>query len=234
MPSVPTQDSPTAVTALSIFDLDSTLTRHGTYSPFLIFAARRLAPWRLVLIPVVLLAMLGYGLKLISRQRLKSTMHRILLGRRVSKVRVDAIAAAFADHTLHRNFHRDALTLVRAERAAGRTVIVATAAFKYYASAIAEALGDVGLIATESVWDGGDLTPAIDGQNCYGAAKLDMIKAHLEQQGIARHKVHIRFYSDHVSDAPSLEWADEPIATNPSRKLVSLAKSKGWQLLIFG
>jgi HAD superfamily hydrolase (TIGR01490 family) len=231
---VPTQDSPTAVTAVSIFDLDGTLTRYGTYSPFLIFAARRLAPWRLVLIPFVLLAMLCYLLKLISRQRLKSTMHRVLLGRRVSKARVTVIASAFADHTLHRNFYRDALTLVRAERAAGRTVIIATAAFKYYASAIAETLGDVGLIATESVWEGDDLTPEISGQNCYGAAKLDMIKSQLEHRGIARGTAHVRFYSDHVSDAPNLEWADEPIATNPSRKLASLAKTKGWQLLIFG
>jgi HAD superfamily hydrolase (TIGR01490 family) len=234
MPSVPAQDHPTVVTAVSIFDLDSTLTRRGTYSPFLVFAARRLAPWRLLLIPLVLLAMLGHAFKLMSRKRLKSTMHGLMLGRRVSRARVAAVASAFAEQTLQRNFYADARTCLRAEKAAGRTVLIATAANKYYASAIADALGDVGVIATESIWDGDDLTPEIDGHNCYGSAKLERIKAHLEHCGILRHRVHIRFYSDHASDAPSFAWADEPIATNPSRKLVSLAKASGWQLLTFG
>src|SRR3546814_7560257 len=57
----------------------------------------------------------------------------------------------------------------------------------------------------------------IDGENCYGPAKLRMILAWMVAEGIERENAQIRFYSDHVSDAPVMEWADEPFAVNPHR-----------------
>ena len=56
---------------LAIYDMDRTITRTGTYTPFLIHAARRLAPWRLALAPAVPVAMLAYAAKLIDRKTLK-------------------------------------------------------------------------------------------------------------------------------------------------------------------
>ena len=50
-------------------------------------------------------------------------------------------------------------------------------------------------------------------------------------QGIDRGQAHVRFYSDHVSDAPVLEWADEPFAVSPSLKLRKLARRRGWPVL---
>ena len=41
----------------------------------------------------------------------------------------------------------------------------------------------------------------------------------------------IRFYSDHVSDAPVLEWADEPVAVNAHGPLRTLAKARGWPIV---
>jgi phosphoserine phosphatase len=38
----------------------------------------------------------------------------------------------------------------------------------------------------------------------------------------------VRFYSDHASDAPVFEWADEPVAVNPHAKLAKLAATRGW------
>lgn len=39
---------------LSIFDVDRTITRKPTYSLFLLFAMRRHAPWRALLLPLLL------------------------------------------------------------------------------------------------------------------------------------------------------------------------------------
>jgi hypothetical protein len=47
------------MTELAIYDMDRTITRTGTYTPFLIHAARRLTPWRLALLPLAIIAMLG-------------------------------------------------------------------------------------------------------------------------------------------------------------------------------
>jgi uncharacterized membrane protein YczE len=40
---------------LAIYDMDKTITRRATFTPFLIHAALGLAPWRLLLVPLVLM-----------------------------------------------------------------------------------------------------------------------------------------------------------------------------------
>ena len=50
-------------------------------------------------------------------------------------------------------------------------------------------------------------------------------------EGLERNQCHIRAYSDHVSDAPLLNFADEAFATNPHPPLERLAREKGWQIL---
>src|SRR5690606_29315256 len=68
---------------LSIFGLDRTLTVQPTYSRFLLFAARHRAPWRLLLVPLLVPVALLYAVKLISRRTMKEAMHGIALGRRL-------------------------------------------------------------------------------------------------------------------------------------------------------
>ncbi|MEO6360061.1 MAG: hypothetical protein ABIO43_05750 [Sphingomicrobium sp.] len=38
----------------------------------------------------------------------------------------------------------------------------------------------------------------------------------------------MRFYSDHGSDAPVFEWADEAVAVSPHGKLREMAMKRGW------
>ena len=66
---------------LAIYDMDRTITRNPTYTPFLIHAALRLAPWRLLLLPAVMVTMLLYLAKLIDRGRLKEINYDLLVGR---------------------------------------------------------------------------------------------------------------------------------------------------------
>ena len=68
---------------LAIYDMDRTVTRRATYTPFLFHCAMRRAPWRLLLLPLVLLSMLAYAARLIDRGRLKEINHRLLLGSRI-------------------------------------------------------------------------------------------------------------------------------------------------------
>jgi hypothetical protein len=59
------------MTGLAIYDMDRTVTRTGTYTPFLLHCALRRRPWRLLLLPLVLLSMLAYVARLIDRAKLK-------------------------------------------------------------------------------------------------------------------------------------------------------------------
>lgn len=222
---------PISISRVSIFDLDRTITRHGTWSPFLLFAAKQRAPWRLALVPCVGLAMGGYKLGLLSRARLKEFMHVAMIGGRIHEAQILELACNFADHVLAKGVFADALELIQAERISGRDVIIATAAHQFYARLLAERCGVHSVVATHSCWNGDWLTNRISGRNCYGDAKRDMIKEHFRQLGLDRERTHVRFYSDDLSDLPTFAWADEPIAVNPSRKLAWYAMRSGWLIL---
>ena len=71
------------MTDLAVYDMDRTVTRRATYTPFLLHCALHRAPWRLTFLPLVILSMLAYVARLIDRGELKEINHRLLLGHRV-------------------------------------------------------------------------------------------------------------------------------------------------------
>ncbi|MET0240609.1 MAG: HAD-IB family phosphatase [Sphingobium sp.] len=214
---------------LAIFDLDRTLTRVPTWSPFLLYAAWRQSPLRLFLIGGVGIAALARAAGLIDRDRLKEVMHRLLLGPRVSLDRMAATAEAFARVFVDRYIYAEARRQLADDRAAGTRIVIASAAHHFYADAIARELGISDVVATTAMLDAhGNITHRIDGSNCYGLAKLAMIQGWLTEQGIARETAHIRFTSDHVTDIPTLEWADEAIVVNPLEAFERTARQRGW------
>lgn len=218
--------------ALAIYDMDRTITKRATYTPFLIHAALRLAPWRLVFLPLVGLAMLAYVAKLLDRGELKEINYRLLIGGALDPTRLEPVIQSFADRQVATNILPGARASLEADRAAGRRIVMATASYRLYAAAIAERLGIRDVIATETQLDtAGRVVARIEGSNCYGDAKLAMIQAWLEREGLTREAVHIRFYSDHISDSVVHHWSDEPVATNAHDRLVKLAKVEGWEVL---
>ena len=218
-------------TALAIYDMDKTVTRRPTYGLFLVHACLRLAPWRLLFAPLLLLTSALYGLRLVDRARLKEMNFALFVGR-VDPRRLEPVVESFAERQLATNILPGARTRIAEDKAAGRRLVLATASYRLYAAAIARRLGFDDVVATDTSHDRrGRVVARIDGSNCYGIAKLDMIEAWLAREGLARDAVHIRFYSDHVSDAPVHHWSDEPFATNAHDRLVALAESQGWAVL---
>src|SRR5688572_12425282 len=128
------------MTEFAIYDMDRTITRTGTYTPFLLHAARRIAPWRLLLAPAALLAMLAYAAKLIDRKRVKEINQALLLGRHIHAWELAPVTASFADRIMRFNVHPGALAAIAADRAAGRKLLLATASYRLYVEAIAERL----------------------------------------------------------------------------------------------
>jgi HAD superfamily phosphoserine phosphatase-like hydrolase len=217
---------------LAIYDMDKTITRAPTWTAFLIHAARRRAPWRLALLPFAGIATLGYALGLLDRGGLKQATQRIMLGERLSHDAATELAESYADEVTHTNTLEMAQQRIAADRDAGYRLVMATASHGYYARAIGARLGFDDVVATEARRnDEGDLLSLIEGENCYGPAKLRMIEAWMAREGIARGEVHVRAYSDHVSDAPLLGWADQGFAVNAHGPLRKLAIERGWEML---
>ena len=220
---------------LAIYDMDRTLTRRGTYTPFLLHCASRRAPWRLLFLPVVALSMLVYLVRLIDRAKLKEINHHLLLGGHIHPRDLKPLVESFADRQIVTNLRPGALQAISRDKAEGRRLVLATASYRLYADAIAERLGFDDVIGTHSIIGVDDRVHAkIAGENCYGPAKLRMIADWVEKSALKGAHGHVRFYSDHASDQPAFEWADEPVAVNPHAKLRRLAAQRGWAVEDWG
>ena len=138
-----------------------------------------------------------------------------------------ALGNAFAAETVARNILPPALAQIASDKTGGYRLVLATASYAFYVEPIMRLLGFDAAIATRS-----DATfPAtIAGENCYGSAKRRMVEQWLSDQGFARENAHIRFYSDHASDAPMFELVDEAVAVNAHRPLAKLAQERGWEV----
>jgi len=214
---------------LAIYDMDRTVTFTGTYTGFLIHVARGLAPWRLALLPLVLLLMLAYVVKLISRQRLKELNQALMIGAHVERAKLMPHVESYAEKVVARNVRPGALAQIARDKADGFQLVLATASYRLYVEPIARRLGFDAVIATDHLsQDLRYVRAKISGENCYDTGKLRMIKAWMAAQAIDRGQAYIRAYSDHVSDAPMLEFADLPFASNPHKPLARLAAARGW------
>ena len=217
------------ITRLAIYDMDRTITVKGTYTPFLLHVGKKLTPWRLVLAIFIPFVMLAYVLRMIPRSRLKEINQSLMIGHNVRRARLQPHIESYADKVLAHNVRKGALQQIAEDRAAGYRLVLATASYRLYAEAIAARLGFDAVIATDHLSQDLDYVRAkIAGENCYDAAKLRMIQDWMAGQGISRAACHIRAYSDHVSDAPMLEFADEGFAANPHAPLAKLAQVRGW------
>ncbi len=211
-----------AVMKVAIYDLDKTLVRKATFTPFLAFAARRLAPWRLLFLPVWIAMMLGYRAGLYDRTTLKTAGMRLMLGR-TAQCQLDTVGREFAArHLASAGWIANVIAMVEEDRAQGAQLIVATAAFEFYAKAFAGSLDIPHVIATQ--WDGW----SIPGGNCYGAEKARRVSERLERHGI---EGEMRFVSDSFADAPLLDRADDAVFVTASPAKAKRAQARGWRVV---
>jgi HAD superfamily hydrolase (TIGR01490 family) len=220
------------ITLLAIYDMDKTVTRRATYNGFLLHMAFNKSPWRLFLSPLLPLGLALYAVKIWDRARLKQFSQMLLIGRRVPKDRFSKYLESHADLVVGKNVYPQLRERVAEEKAAGYRHVMATASYRLYVEAIASRLGFDDVIATDLATNSsGHVLARIDGHNCYDAAKLELVKSWMEANGLDRENCHIRAYSDHVSDAPLLAYADEAFATNPHGPLADMARANDWEII---
>jgi len=213
-----------AAKTIVIFDLDRTLTKHGTFTPYLLNLAGE-EPAKYLYVFVVLFRMALYVLKIISRGALKEYMlHAFMAG--MSRREANKRSEDFFEKLFRKGFHKDGLARLREHQKKGHIVGVATAAMDFYVDRIVKELNLDFMIATGSVWQNGVLVPILKGENCYGDEKARRVEAYLAGVKVGK----VWFYSDHHTDAPTFRLADIKIAVNPTPKLKRLAIRDGYKI----
>ena len=128
-----------ATKTLAIFDLDRTITVHGTFTPWLLRIVARY-PLKALLVPLILGAMIGYKLKAISRKRLKEIMLGLIAAGVPGKT-LGAITDQFIADWFPERCRPGALSAIKNHLAAGDAAMIATASNTVYVNAIAAKLG---------------------------------------------------------------------------------------------
>ncbi len=212
---------------IAIFDLDRTVTRLPTYTPFLLSSLRGQPLRKAAACAATLPWLLGYLAKTVSRAAVKERMLSLSLAG-LTRGEVENHAGRFSGDWLERGLRPAARGVCERHAAAGDHLMLATASFDFYARFFAEGLGFDSIVATRSCWSpDARLLPRLDGENCYGAEKLRRVQKALPWP---RETCYVIAYSDHHSDLPLLTWADEGVAVNPSRRLAEAAQAQGLRI----
>ena len=126
-----------------------------------------------------------------------------------------------------------ARTLVARHQAQHDLVAMVTATNDFVTAPIAAAFAIDHLLAVRLQRDaGGNINGRIHGTPSYREGKVQRVSEWLAQQGATwRDFGRISVYSDSLNDLPLLEMATDPVATNPSAALETLARERQWRIL---
>jgi len=144
-----------------------------------------------------------------------------------------AISARFMREVIAPLLGERAFELVRGHQRAGDLCAIVTATNEFVTRPIADAFEVPELLAIELERDErGNVTGAIRGVPTYQQGKVVRVEQWLAAQDLRWSDFErITVYSDSTNDLPLLELATDPVATNPSPALESIAVQRGWRLL---
>ena len=153
--------------------------------------------------------------------------------RQLTPVEQQALQARFMDEVIVPAIQPQAVSLVRQHESQGDLVAIVTATNEFVTRPIAQAFGVPELLAVRLVRDSmGRVTGEIDGVPSFREGKITRVEQWLaERQLKLADFERVSFYSDSPNDLPLLELASDPVATNPSPALESIATERGWRIL---
>ncbi len=212
-----------AAARFAVFDLDRTITKHGTFTAFLL-STRRTFATRAALMLRILAHMVRYKTGRMDRLVLKNHMLETAL-RGMSQTLVERAAEDFAVRIVKTGIRAGFSPVLARHREAGDMLVMATASIDLYASLFASHFDFDLLVCTTTAFAAhGPESLRIVGPNCYGAEKQARVaEALLPDCAVSREEIFVSAYSDDLSDMPLLKWANDPSVVCPRRKTRALA-----------
>ena len=125
----------------------------------------------------------------------------------------------------------EALELIRSHQEAGRSVLIVSASPEEVVEPLAHYLGADGAIATRARIDSSGRYSGELERYCYGPAKVVAIADVARERGIDLDRSYA--YSDSMTDVPMLEAVGHPVAVNPDRGLLRVAREREWEIVRF-
>lgn len=151
--------------------------------------------------------------------------------RQVAGMDVERLGALADDvgRALSRQVLPGARMLLRRHQEAGDFIVILSASPQELVDAIATRLGAQRAVGTRAAVDGGHYTGELDGPFCYGPGKVQRLEQDLGPGSLDAATA----YADSISDLPVLEACHEPVAVNPDRPLLRIARARRWAVIRF-
>ena len=191
-----------------MFDLDGTLTRHDTLTPYL-WGFLRQHPGRLLRLPQLLPALARFLLGRADRGELKSAAIRAVLGGR-TRAEIDGWTARFVPRLIDEGLFVDARAAIAAHRQAGDYLVLLSASPDLYVPAIGRALGFAETLCTGVEWQGEWLDGRLTTPNRRGAEKVRCLEALRRRHP----QLPVVAYGNAAGDVAHLARADRALLVN--------------------
>ncbi|MBA3727908.1 MAG: HAD-IB family hydrolase [Actinobacteria bacterium] len=159
-----------------------------------------------------------------AMERARGASLEAIRGRRTSEM--VAVGRAVATEELIPRLYPQAVELLSRHKLAGREVYICSSSPEDYLALLADALGIDGVIGTRAEVVDGRYTGELDGPLAHGAEKARRVAELAKDRGVDLSRSFA--YSDSINDLPLLELVGTPVAMNPDRKLLMIARKRGW------
>ncbi|HXC57710.1 MAG TPA: HAD-IB family phosphatase [Steroidobacteraceae bacterium] len=198
---------------LAVFDLDGTLSRADTFGPFVLGLLRR-HPARVLRVPLLLLPVIGYVLRLMDRGGLKGAILHVLFAG-LSRAEVGQFARQYAQTVVPDRLFPAALAALRKHLADQDHVVLLSASPDLYVPDIGAALGVDETICTQVRWNGEQLDGRLAGLNRRDQEKLRVLEG-LKQQHPGLSAI---AYGNSRADLPHMFRCEQAVYVNAAPAL---------------
>lgn len=211
----------------AVFDFDGTVIEG--HSPVMLvraLAGQHIIPWR------VAGAIAWWGARYKLRLPYDEATARHLIFRTLAGLptpSVDAALGRFYSEVIAAHVFEDARREIMGYASQGVSIVIASASFGPIIRAAAADLGADAQLSTEMESADGYYTGKVQGVPLQGVDKRDAFISYADGLCGAGNWRLIAAYGDHSSDEPLLERAERPIAINPDRRLMRIARERGWE-----
>lgn len=215
----------------AFFDLDKTVIAKASMVAFgRPFMAEGLISRRTVL--RALYGQLVYMHMGASEEKLERMRESVLaLTRGWDQARIREIVRETLEDIVEPIIYAEALELIDEHRAAGRRIFIVSASPEEIVAPLGKFLGVDEVIASQARVDAeGRYTGEME-RYAYGPYKAEVMRERAAAEGIDLAASYA--YSDSYTDAPMLEAVGHPVAVNPDRVLLKLAREREWEVRTF-
>ncbi len=212
----------------AFFDVDGTLTATNVILPLLWFHKATMPPehYRRWLLGLVLRIPKYWFADRLDRRwfvQLFFREYKGLLSDKVQQWHEEQFV-----NTLQPRVFPQALQQVRWHQSQGHLIVLVTGGASFVTEPLARWLSAT-LLATQLEVKDGHFTGRLATEPLIGKAKAKAIQTFAAEQGV--NLADSFAYGDDVSDAPMLASVGHPVAVNPDRRLLRLARQRGWAIV---